>query len=608
MGMYRAMRDRFGHQSWWPATHSRHTGEDGTWEICVGAILTQNTNWRNVERALRNLAAAGCLAGAGAPAALRALGPARLARLIRPAGYFNVKARRLLALAGRVCRTADGDIHTFLQGPETAGRTKAPAGSASEPAGDTDPPLRDELLAVNGIGPETADSILLYAAGRCVFVIDAYTRRVFLRHRLIAQTDTYEDVRAMFQTALPRDVELWKDYHAQVVAVGKDYCRPRAPRCDACPLRRFAHDPGAAPAAPRPPSQFPNRDGHVPSSKRRRPMTTCQAIAFTARETAELVPVEPAEAGAGQVAGPTLCTLVSPGTELSWGYTGETFPARPGYAAVFRVEQVGPDTGDAAPGELRFCMGNHAGWQCVPVSESLPLPDGLPPARAVLARLMGVSMSTLTTTPARPGDPVAVTGLGPVGLLCARILAIGGFDVTGVEPDAPRREQAGRCGTGRTLASLDDLPEELAGHLALVAECSGREQAVLDACRAVRPRGEVVLIGVPWARTADVQAFDLLHAVFHKYAVVRSGWEWELPRHPGHFQPHSIWGNFATALTWLAEGRVFPTGVHTSTGTDPAAAADMLIREHAPTNAQEVYQSLLHRRAAGLFQVFRWSE
>jgi len=210
MEMYDAMLRRFGHRGWWP-------GETPL-EVCVGAILTQNTNWANVERAIANLSAAGRMS----VSALQATPQAELAEMIRPAGYFNVKARRLKNFIAAICRSCGGDLGAFLDRSVSA--------------------LREELLSINGIGPETADSIILYAAGKRSFVVDAYTCRIMLRHHLISPEDGYEDVKELFESCLPDDVALWNDYHAQLVAVGKNYCRPRA-RCEGCPLDAFDHDP-----------------------------------------------------------------------------------------------------------------------------------------------------------------------------------------------------------------------------------------------------------------------------------------------------------------------------------------------------------------------------
>jgi endonuclease-3 related protein len=179
----------------------------------VGAILTQNTAWTNVEKAVANLRAERALT----PRGLLALPPRRLARTIRPSGYFNQKARRLR-----------GFTHWYLRqfGGSPARMRRVPL-----------PRLREDLLALKGIGPETADSILLYALDKPVFVVDAYTRRIGERHGLMADGASYDEVQATFEAALPRRATLYNDYHAQVVVIGKDFCRKRAPRCGECPWR-----------------------------------------------------------------------------------------------------------------------------------------------------------------------------------------------------------------------------------------------------------------------------------------------------------------------------------------------------------------------------------
>lgn len=214
--MYRAMRGHFGPQHWWPSRAGARTPE-GKLEICVGAILTQNTNWANVERALENLR----LAGAMDLGSLAEMELSDLGRLIRPAGYFNVKAHRLRSFIDHVRALWDEDLAGFLDRPV---RT-----------------LRPELLSVHGIGRETADSMILYAAGKRTFVVDAYTMRIFRRHGLIDDRADYETVRSLCQDHLPRRIGLYNDYHAQLVMVGKHFCKPTA-RCTGCPLGRFAHD------------------------------------------------------------------------------------------------------------------------------------------------------------------------------------------------------------------------------------------------------------------------------------------------------------------------------------------------------------------------------
>lgn len=318
------------------------------------------------------------------------------------------------------------------------------------------------------------------------------------------------------------------------------------------------------------------------------------AVSVTAKEHAELVEVSPpAELGAKQVRGPAVCSLISPGTELAWNYTGTTFPSFPGYAAVFTASEIGAEVEGISKGDRMFCMGPHRSFQQCEARAAHRVPDHLPPAKAVLARLMGVAMTTLVTTEARPGDRVLMTGAGPVGFLAAQMFALSGYEVLVAEPDATRRRWIEQSGIRNVFEKTPVDDKSIAGTVALVVECSGHERAVLDACRAVRKRGEVVLVGVPWKRMTEIYAHELLSLVFHKYVVLRSGWEWELPLQSADFHPHSIHSGFETALRWLAEGRI-----HT----------DGLITLADPRNAQRAYQDLLHRRAPGLFTVFDWTQ
>ena len=203
--LYTALHARYGPQDWWPAS--------GRFEVAVGAVLTQHTAWTGVERAIDNLRAARRLA----PRRLARLALPRLGRLIRPAGTWRLKARRLRALAVFFLARASGGRLDRLRG--------APL--------DT---LRTQLLEVPGIGPETADTILLYALDRPVFVADAYTRRVLSRHRIVPADIGYEELRRVIEGQLPRDPALFNELHALLVAVAKSHCRAR-PRCDGCPLR-----------------------------------------------------------------------------------------------------------------------------------------------------------------------------------------------------------------------------------------------------------------------------------------------------------------------------------------------------------------------------------
>lgn len=314
----------------------------------------------------------------------------------------------------------------------------------------------------------------------------------------------------------------------------------------------------------------------------------------TARNQVELVSEvrDPTSLSAHEVAGPTVTTLLSPGTELACLDREFTTRWAMGYAAVFRIAECGSEVTGLHPGQLVFAMGNHRSWQRLHQSQVIPLPAGLEPQVAVFARLMSVSWSTLVTTTARPPDPVLVTGLGPVGNLAAQILRASGYTVSAVDPDAGRRALAKSHG----IQVSDALPSAPAqgdgGGYSLVVECSGHERAVLDACRAVRKRGEVVLVGVPWmARAPDLTAHALLHEVFHRYIVLRSGWEWEVPYEARDFTIGSLRANLAAGMLWLAEGRVNTTGLGSV---------------HAAETAPRVYADLIARKAAAPTAIFRW--
>lgn len=206
MEFYEALHERFGHRNWWPG--------DSPFEVCVGAVLTQNTSWKNVAKAIENLKAASVLD----PLSIYALNRDELANLVRPSGYFNVKAERLKNLVGYLVEQHEANLRSLFENPQDG--------------------LREELLSINGIGRETADSIILYAAEKPIFVVDAYTRRVLLRHGLISEKEDYDAVQDLFHRSLPRDVALFNDFHAQFVAVGHNYCK-KTPMCEQCPLQRF---------------------------------------------------------------------------------------------------------------------------------------------------------------------------------------------------------------------------------------------------------------------------------------------------------------------------------------------------------------------------------
>ncbi len=203
--IYELLFEIYGPQEWWPG--------NGPFEMLVGAILTQNTNWQNVTKAIENLKSRKLLSFC----ALEAASHQEIATAIKPSGYYNIKTRRLKNLLTMIRDCYSGEVENLLaDGTENA---------------------RNQLLGVKGIGPETADSILLYGGGHPIFVVDAYTHRIFSRHQLVPEESYYEEIQDLFMEALPSKAQLFNEYHALIVRIGKDYCKKKKPLCESCPLR-----------------------------------------------------------------------------------------------------------------------------------------------------------------------------------------------------------------------------------------------------------------------------------------------------------------------------------------------------------------------------------
>lgn len=205
--VYRLLYDHFGPQGWWPG--------ETPFETMVGAILTQNTSWSNVAKAIIALKDAGLMTYES----LSLCSVDEIAQYIRPSGYYNLKARRLRNLLDMIGSQYDGQLDHFL--------------------GDDLQMAREMLLGVKGIGPETADSILLYACGHPIFVVDMYTHRVFSRHNMVDEETDYQAMQTVFMSQLPCDAELFNEFHALVVRVAVTYCKKTNPLCDLCPLQGF---------------------------------------------------------------------------------------------------------------------------------------------------------------------------------------------------------------------------------------------------------------------------------------------------------------------------------------------------------------------------------
>lgn len=208
--IYGSLLKRYGPQNWWPG--------DSPLECVIGAVLTQNTAWTNVEKAIANLKSHALLSMDG----LLGVATAELARLIRPSGYYNQKAKKIKRFVEFLAKDYEGDLDKLFK--------------------ENAPTLRCKLLALNGIGPETADSIVLYAARKPVFVIDAYTTRIMQRHGLVPSETSYHEVQELFTDRLALDTEMFNEFHALLVRVGKEHCKKANPLCSGCPLESDPHD------------------------------------------------------------------------------------------------------------------------------------------------------------------------------------------------------------------------------------------------------------------------------------------------------------------------------------------------------------------------------
>lgn len=205
LNIYNDMFQAFGPQHWWPA--------DDDFEVIVGAILTQSVSWKNVEKAIDNLKKEGLMS----LEAILSADNEKLAGLIRSTMYYNQKAKKLKNFCQYIARNYEGDIHNFFKNDVSQ--------------------MRDQLLGIKGIGPETADSIILYAAEKPIFVVDAYTRRIFSRLGFFCPDVSYDEMQSFFMDNLPLDTALFNEYHALIVRLGKECCKNKGPLCSECPVK-----------------------------------------------------------------------------------------------------------------------------------------------------------------------------------------------------------------------------------------------------------------------------------------------------------------------------------------------------------------------------------
>ncbi|MBB3128421.1 threonine dehydrogenase-like Zn-dependent dehydrogenase [Paenibacillus rhizosphaerae] len=315
---------------------------------------------------------------------------------------------------------------------------------------------------------------------------------------------------------------------------------------------------------------------------------------FVAQGKAALVKevLEGRALGDHEILGKTLVSLISSGSERG-GYMdyfgGNRYPMETGYAAVMEVIETGSGVKGTAPGQLVFASAPHSLYNVVPEGETIPVIEGMKPEEAVLCRFPAVSMTTLLKTQIRPVEPVLVTGLGIVGLMCAQMLQHCGYDVYAVNPGENRRQIALDCGIRHVYPSVQDCP--VAGKIGLAVECSGAEQAALDALDVLRKGGELSLVGVPWYRGTDTWAHEVFHKVFYGFITLTSGWEWSIPRHSTELMPGSNYGNFAKGMQWIYDGDIKVKGIY--------ELAD-------PARCDDVYQAIVSKTSPKTCTIFDW--
>jgi len=330
--------------------------------------------------------------------------------------------------------------------------------------------------------------------------------------------------------------------------------------------------------------------------------TTARQIVFPARRAAELRQVEALPPALGEVAGTTVTSVLSAGTEIGMQFDApDGFPHEPGYGAVFQVDAAGEAVAGIEPGDLAFCLGKHASRQRLPREEVVPLPEGLDPVVAVLTRMAVIGWTALSLAGFRPPARVMVTGLGAVGHFAARFAARHGYRVLAVDPKRERRELLRRFADVplRDRVPSDDPEWHEQVHLCL--ECSGRENALRDACRTAIRGGEVVIVGVPWVEHPEVTARSILYTVFWRNLLLRSGYEWDLP-----------WAPDSSVLRYPSPGVFRGVGYreHCAHIMALLAAGDLdvdgLYRTVSPEDCQSVYAEIAGGSTEPLCTVFDW--
>lgn len=317
---------------------------------------------------------------------------------------------------------------------------------------------------------------------------------------------------------------------------------------------------------------------------------------FTKHKTIEIAEeVLPERLKSDEVAGRTLFSLISAGTELAAGYLDVFdwgYPKKTGYASVFKVEEKGADVKGIDIGDIVFTTEAHQSYQRVKAINTVRIPDSVRPEQALFIRMAGVSMATLSKTSVKPGEKLLVTGLGAVGFLALQVYSNLGYDVIGVDPNPERIQMIRAMGFDNVCTSISSDDERYAKKIGLALECSGNEGAVLNCCNMVRPLGEVSVVGVPWKRNTDMYAHELLHSIFYNYVRLYSGWEMNLPVESSEFVYESMNKNYRLALKMLAAGKIVVDGMYT-------------IKPY--TDAQKAYDDIYNKKEKALSTIFKWN-
>ena len=318
-------------------------------------------------------------------------------------------------------------------------------------------------------------------------------------------------------------------------------------------------------------------------------------VAFLKPRTASLITRDFDEVtGEGEIFGRNILSLISTGSERG-GFTSEydasCYPMETGYSSIGQVISVGEGVADFKPGDLFYHDGHHNFYVKAKADDIIALPSGIIPEKALYARFVAVTMTSMFHSKSKPIDNVVVTGLGMVGLMGAQMLKNFGFCVYGIDPSAERRNVAKESGVVKVAESIDEWPE-LRGKVAVLYECSGNERAMSAVLPYMRKGGEVFQVGVPWTKTSDWDAHTLLYDIFYGFISVHSGFEWSIPRKEDDFHSHSNYSHLRMAMEMIADGRI--------------KIVNNTYELRDPRECEQVYQEILtpNRKATSI--MFDW--